>query len=145
MMLYQIDLSGTSLDRAIERFWASFGAGEPLDPPPPFVSERGEGDDEDRLLPDEEVRGYAELLVRGVTEKREQLDDVIQKVSIHWRLDRMAHVDRNLLRLGAYELTELDHEVPRKVAINEAVEVAKRFGTAESSAFINGILDRIGR
>lgn len=147
MILYQIDLSGTPADRAIERFFESFASGDPLDPPPPFVVERGEGEvsGDDLGRPDEEVRGYAELLVRGVSDKRETLDEIIQKVSLHWRLDRMAHVDRNILRLGAYEITELEHDVPRKVAINEAVEIAKRFGTAESSAFINGILDRIGR
>lgn len=145
MMLYQIDLSGVLPDTAITRFWESYGNAEPLDPQPAFVVERGGAADDDQLDIDEDVKRYAELLVRGVSDKRAELDEQIQKVSQHWRLERMANVDRNLLRLGAYELTVLGQEVPRKVAINEAVEIAKRFGTAESSAFINGILDRLGR
>lgn len=145
MILYEIDLSGMPAEVAIERFWATYGRGEALDPPPPFEGQRG-GEGGEPLGPiDPEVVGYAEVLVKGVTEGRAAIDELIQKVSLHWRLDRMAHVDRNVLRIGALELTTLAREVPRKVAINEAVEIAKRFGTAESSAFINGILDRIGR
>lgn len=145
MMLYQIDLSGVLADTAITRFWESYGNDEPLDPAPAFVVEQSGVADDDLLEIDADVKAYAELLVRGVSDKRAELDEQIQKVSQHWRLERMANVDRNLLRLGAFELTALGHEVPRKVAINEAVEIAKRFGTAESSAFINGILDRLGR
>jgi N utilization substance protein B len=142
MMLYQIDLSGAPPEKAIERFWSTYASGEPLDPPPPFQIERTEGDEIADI--DDDVKSYAETLVRGVSSARDKLDEMIQKVSVHWRLDRMACVDRNLLRLGAFELTELSAGVPRKVVINEAVEIAKRFGTAESSAFINGILDRLG-
>jgi N utilization substance protein B len=144
MMLYQIDLSGTPPEKAIERFWSTYASGEPLDPPPPFQIERPEGAGDEISDIDDDVKRYAEALVRGVSTSRDKLDELIQKVSVHWRLDRMACVDRNLLRLGAFELTELGADVPRKVVINEAVEIAKRFGTAESSAFINGILDRIG-
>jgi transcription antitermination protein NusB len=142
MILYQIDLSGTPPENALERFWATYASGETLDPPPPFSI-----DVEPDAMgpPDDEVKNYAEELVRGVSNGRVELDELIQKVSHNWRLDRMACVDRNLLRLGAYELTVKQSEVPRKVAINEAVEIAKRFGTAESSAFINGILDRLGK
>src|SRR5687768_10790958 len=88
MMLYQIDLSGTTPEKAIERFWSTYASGEPLDPPPPFKTEDG---DEVGAL-DDEVKGYAEGLVRGVSVKRAELDEIIQKVSIHWRLDRMACV-----------------------------------------------------
>lgn len=142
MILYQIDLSGTPPERALERFWETYASGEPLDPAPPFSIDP---DPDDAGPPDEEVKAYAEELVRGVSDGRASLDEQIQKVSHNWRLERMACVDRNLLRLGAYELTVKQAEVPRKVAINEAVEVAKKFGTAESSAFINGILDRLGK
>jgi transcription antitermination protein NusB len=141
MMLYQIDLSRMPPEKGIERFWETYAGGEPLDPPPPFQIERTEGEALEAI--DDEVKRYAESLVYGVTGSLEKIDDTIQKVSHNWRLDRMACVDRNLLRLSAYELLELGAEVPRKVAINEAVEIAKRFGSAESSAFINGILDRI--
>jgi N utilization substance protein B len=96
--------------------------------------------DEAGLLSDEEARAYALEVVRGVRAEQAELDELIRTASEHWRLERMTRVDRNLLRLGAWELR---HGVPRPVAIDEAVELAKRFGTSESSAFVNGILDRI--
>ncbi len=71
-----------------------------------------------------------------------QVDALIGAASKNWRIDRMSRVDRNILRLGACELVAFP-DVPVKVVINEAVELAKRFGTAESSAFVNGVLDRI--
>jgi N utilization substance protein B len=87
------------------------------------------------------ARELAERIVRGVIGDREEVDALLQNASRNWRLERMARVDRNLLRLGAWELLRAP-EVPPKVAINEAIEIAKRFGTAESPAFVNGILDR---
>jgi N utilization substance protein B len=89
----------------------------------------------------EVARELAERIVRGVLDERAELDVLLQRASRNWRLERMARVDRNLLRLGAWELLRSD-DVPAKVAINEAIEIAKRFGTAESAAFVNGILDR---
>ena len=80
--------------------------------------------------------------MRGVSDELEAVDDSIRKASTNWRLERMARVDRNLLRLALYELKYAD-DVPAKVAINEAIEIAKKFGTKESSRFINGLLDRI--
>jgi N utilization substance protein B len=85
---------------------------------------------------------FAGQLVACVRERLAEIDDLIQSVSRNWRLERMSRVDRNILRLAAGELRHLP-EVPVKVAINEAVELAKRFGTSESPAFVNGILDRI--
>lgn len=140
MILYQLDVGNMNADTGLERFFDSFGGEEPLDPPPPFLAARG---DKPAPLPPSS-REYAEKLVRGVSANLEAIDAAIQKVSSHWRLDRMARVDRNVLRIGAFEILHQGEEVPRKVAINEAVEIAKRFGTAESSAFVNGILDRIG-
>jgi len=87
------------------------------------------------------ARELAERLVRGVLGERADVDALVQRASRNWRLERMARVDRNLLRLGAWELLRAS-DVPGKVAINEAIEIAKRFGTAESAAFVNGILDR---
>ncbi len=84
----------------------------------------------------------ATRIVRGVISGRDDLDALLQRASRNWRLDRMARVDRNLLRVGAWELSQAT-DVPAKVAINEAIEIAKRFGTAESPAFVNGILDRV--
>jgi N utilization substance protein B len=140
MILYQLDVGQLHLESGLERFFDNF-CGEPLEVPPRYLE--GAAPEVLRLSPP--VREYAERLVRGVTAHLEELDGVIQKVSTHWRIDRMARVDRNLLRLGAYEILHVAQEVPRKVVINEAVEIAKRFGAAESSAFINGILDRIGK
>ncbi|MFT7580417.1 MAG: N utilization substance protein B [Myxococcota bacterium] len=85
---------------------------------------------------------FAERLVRGVISNRDALDAVIGQCSTNWKVPRMALVDRNILRLAAYELRFVD-EIPPKVTMNEAIEIAKRYGTAESSAFINGIIDRI--
>lgn len=85
---------------------------------------------------------FARALVAAATERSTEIDELITTASKNWRIDRMSRVDRNILRLGACELLAF-HDVPVKVVINEAVELAKRFGTAESSAFVNGVLDRI--
>lgn len=142
MVLYGMDHSGHGPDLALERYWSHFGNGEPLDPPPPYVED---GDVGFIVEPEDSVKTYAERLVHGVAGKLEGIDALITGISLHWRIERMALVDRNLLRLAAFELTELGGEVPRKVVLNEAIEIAKTFGTAESSAFVNGILDRIGK
>ena len=95
-----------------------------------------------RLLEDRKLCEFTEALVAGVHEHQSQIDTMISDVAENWRLDRMAAIDRNILRLGAYEM--LFHpEVPAKVAINEALELAKRYSTAQSSRFVNGILDRV--
>ncbi|HYG70090.1 MAG TPA: transcription antitermination factor NusB [Anaeromyxobacteraceae bacterium] len=115
--LYQIDVAATDLDEALGRFWKSF---EPVEA---------------------EVRGLTEELVRGVAKSRRAVDETIERTSTNWRLDRMARVDRNVLRLAVYELIRTD--VPVKVVINEAIELGKKFGTESSGAFINGVLDRV--
>ena len=88
------------------------------------------------------AQAFARDLVNGAVERAPEIDELITSASKNWRIDRMSRVDRNILRLGACELLAF-HDVPVKVVINEAVELAKRFGTAESSAFVNGVLDRI--
>jgi N utilization substance protein B len=85
---------------------------------------------------------FARDLVAAAGERSAEIDQLITSSSRNWRLERMSRVDRNILRLGACELVAFP-DVPVKVVINEAVELAKRFGTAESSAFVNGVLDRI--
>jgi N utilization substance protein B len=88
------------------------------------------------------VPAYLQNLVDGVAAHQAELDGLIKKYSEHWRLERMVAVDRNLLRLAVYEL--LYHpEIPPKVVINEAVELAKRYGPELSGAFVNGLLDQI--
>jgi N utilization substance protein B len=118
-MLFQIELSGATSDDAIDLFWRSFDA---------------EADPDGRL--------YADEAVRGVAAAREDLDRQIVQASANWRIERMARVDRNVLRLGAWELL-YRRDVPRAVILDEAVELAKAFGTDDSSAFVNGVLNRI--
>ncbi len=85
---------------------------------------------------------YYETTLRGVWEHRGDIDGLIRRAADNWRLERMTLVDRNILRLGAYEI-RYSGEVPFVVAINEAVDLGKRFGSEDSGAFINGVLDRI--
>lgn len=116
-MLFAIEAGATDVDQAVRDFW--------------------------RELPgDAEGRPYADDAVRGVRGKLAEVDERITRASTNWRLERMTRVDRNLLRLGAWELLER-RDVPRAVVIDEAVELAKRFGTEESGAFVNGVLDRV--
>jgi len=116
-MLFQMEASGTSADETAELFWRSF-EGNP------------------------EGRPYADEVVRGDAASIEALDKEIARASTHWRLERMARVDRNVLRLGAWELTSRP-DVPRAVILDEAVELAKDYGSDDSSAFVNGVLNRI--
>src|SRR5215468_5854705 len=85
---------------------------------------------------------FARRLVKGTVEHVEEIDRLIQRHAEHWRLDRMATVDRNLLRMATQEFM-FDKETPKTVVINEAIEIARRFSTQESPQFINGILDSI--
>jgi transcription antitermination factor NusB len=92
-----------------------------------------------------EVAEYTKVLVRGTVEKRAEIDAKLAEAALHWRIERMAVVDRNLLRMATYEMAYRDGDVPPKVAINEAIELAKRFSTEQSGAFVNGVLDRVKR
>jgi len=96
-----------------------------------------------RRLKAEDLADFARELIAGVRLHREQLDAAIEQAAENWSLSRMAATDRNVLRLGAFEL--LHSETPDRVAIDEAVELAKHFGAAGSGPFVNGILDRIKR
>lgn len=116
-MLFAIDATGAEAEQVIRDFW--------------------------RELPgDAEGREYADEAVCGVIGHLQATDARVQAASTNWRVERMARVDRNLLRLGAWEL-EHRRDIPRAVVLDEAVEIAKRFGTEESGAFVNGVLDRI--
>jgi N utilization substance protein B len=116
-MLYAIEVTGASPDQVIYDYW--------------------------RELPgDAEGRPYADEAVRGVVAALVDTDRRIQAASTNWRVERMTRVDRNLLRLGAWELVHRP-DVPRPVILDEAVEIAKRYGTEDSGAFVNGVLDRI--
>jgi len=117
--LYQIDVAAAGIDEALASFWRSF---EPTE---------------------REVQDLAEQLVRGVAVDRQLVDDLIEGVSTNWRLDRMAKVDRNVLRLAAWELVKGD--APVKVVINEAIELGKKYGAESTGAFVNGVLDKIAQ
>ncbi len=117
-LLYQLDLQeAASAEPYLDEFWA-------------------------RHPVDGEVRTFVESLVRGTKLHQEKIDEVIAQFAENWALDRMAVVDRNILREGVFELL-WRADIPPKVAINEALEVAKKFSTRESSRFINGLLDRV--
>lgn len=118
-MLFQLDLSGGTPEEIFEGFWSTVDAAP-------------------------EVRAFAERLVRGTIESVETLDETIAAAAEHWRVERMATVDRNVLRLAAFELTG-DPDVPAAVVMDEAIEIAKKYGSEDSGKFINGILDGIRR
>ena len=94
-----------------------------------------------RLKNNQNLVEFADQLIVGVRQHREELDEKLSKIADNWRLSRMAATDRNVLRLGAYELLHTD--TPPPVVINEAIELARRYGTDQSAQFVNGVLDRL--
>ena len=90
----------------------------------------------------DENKDFAEILIKGVLENLDMLDTQISAASENWSLSRMSRVDRNILRLATYEIIYLS-DIPNSVSINEAIEIAKRFGNDDSPMFINGVLDKI--
>ncbi|MGY8747190.1 MAG: transcription antitermination factor NusB [Pirellulales bacterium] len=94
-----------------------------------------------RLNQDRSLVEFAEDLLAGVRRNRDAVDQQLEEIARNWKLSRMAATDRNVLRLGAYEI--LFTETPDRVVINEAIELAKRYGTNNSSQFVNGVLDRL--
>jgi N utilization substance protein B len=118
-MLYQWDLGKDSPENVEHLFWTNT-----------------------RLVDDEELRAFAGKLFHGTTRMVRELDALIVSHAENWRMDRMAAVDRNLLRLGAYELV-YEKDTPPAVVINEALEIARRYSGDESVHFLNGLLDSI--
>jgi N utilization substance protein B len=116
-MLFQLEASSAEPEQVITLFWKSFEA-------------------------DPEGREYANGALRGFAEHAAEVDARITKASENWRLERMARVDRNVLRLATWELV-YKGDVPRAVVLDEAVELAKTFGTEDSKAFVNGVLSRV--
>lgn len=116
-MLYALEVSAEPAPRVLTHYWRE----TPGDP---------------------EGREYADQILIGVAEDLDGVDAAIRKASTNWRIERMARVDRNVLRLGAWELLHRQ-DVPRAVILDEAVELAKRYGSEDSGAFVNGVLDRI--
>lgn len=116
-ILYQIEITQDPWEKAASVYWENVPA-------------------------ETEVREFANQLVQGAIQFRDQIDQRIKECADNWEISRMAAVDRNILRLASYELLHLT-EIPPKVAINEAVELAKKYGDTDSSKFVNGILDRV--
>lgn len=93
----------------------------------------------------QDIIDYADMLINGVKNNREKIDSAIQSASQHWKVQRMAIVDRNILRMAYYEMRLMPDALKPNIVINEAVELAKKYGTTESSSFINGILDQLAK
>ncbi|HZM11485.1 MAG TPA: transcription antitermination factor NusB [Candidatus Limnocylindrales bacterium] len=119
-MLFQLDMGKQTTDDVRKTFWA------------------------ERRDLDEKVRGFADDLFRVASEREAEIDQLIEKNAEHWRMDRMAAVDRNVLRAGIAEFLGFP-DTPRPVVINEALEIARRYSTPESVQFINGVLDSVAR
>jgi len=133
-VLYSLaDHEGGSLEHVLTDFWKNFRFRNDV---------LGEAVEDEATPMQPEVRHFAERLVCGVAENLERIDREISSYSTNWALDRMARVDLALLRLAAYELSYCP-DVPHNVIINEAIEIGKRFGTEETPAFINGVLDHL--
>jgi len=96
------------------------------------------------LGPDGQHWEFVERMIDGVASHSKAIDDLIERFSLNWKVSRMGRVDRNILRLAAYELA-FESDVPSRATLNEAIEIAKRFGTEDSGKFVNGILDRIAQ
>jgi transcription antitermination protein NusB len=116
-VLYQLDIDRGNTGEVLRLYWENF-------------------------QPSEKTREFCQRLVEGVQENRGEIDQILEKTSDHWALKRMAAVDRSILRLAAFELLYCP-DIPFKVTLNEAIELAKKFSTDESSAFINGLLDKV--
>jgi len=119
-ILYQAEINGQKVEETAEKCWMEEEAEEV----------------------EEEIRQFALRLVLGVEQNLEPIDEKISSYATNWQLKRMAVIDRNILRLGVFEL-KYANDIPPKVTINEMVELAKRYGDLESSKFVNGILDKI--
>ena len=127
--LYQLELTrGTeeSHEHPIQEFWQQLEVSHPRD----VISD--------------DVKDFAVRLVTLVTEKQDDIDRLIESCAENWKMSRMAVVDRNILRLGTCEILYCE-DIPTKVAINESIELAKKFGDLESSRFVNGILDQVAK
>lgn len=120
-ILYQLDITRRPLETIIADYWKA---------------------DDTKDIKDDAIIAYAGELAKGVVAHLATLDEKISEYATNWQLKRMAVIDRNSMRIGLFELKH-SKEVPPKVAINEAVELAKKYGDLESSKFVNGILDKI--
>lgn len=94
---------------------------------------------------DPDVMSYADLLITGVQQNKSAIDAKIQASSAHWKVERMATIDRNILRIAVFEMKFSAEPIKENIAINEAIEIAKKFGTSDSAGFVNGLLDQVSK
>jgi N utilization substance protein B len=127
--LYQADLREIPAMAALNHLWSGLMDGEGL---------------EEARAPESDEVEFAQRLVEGALSNLAEIDALIEQCSTNWRIPRMPVVDRNILRIAAFELIHC-RDIPASVSVNEAVELAKLYGTADSRAFVNGIVDRMGR
>ncbi len=138
--LFQHDLNPPeNLEEALNQFWESQRAAASDDAPKQPARAQGAAP---AGAGDAPVRLFADPLIRGTLEHRPEIDERIRKQVRNWALNRIAAVDRNILRLAIYEMLHRE-DIPPVVSINEAVDIAKKFSTAESGKFVNGVLDKI--
>jgi len=118
-ILFQLEFSSDNYEEVIKEYWKGKKASA-------------------------KTKNYANWLVRGVISAKEKIDNIIEESSKNWRLSRMATVDRNIIRIATFELLS-EQDIPSPIIINEAIEIAKKYGTEDSGQFVNGILDTIKR
>jgi len=118
-ILYRIEIAKESADSSVQDFWSKSGKSINKD-----------------------VRDFTDSLVRGTVENIKAIDEVISKYADNWNISRMAVIDRNIMRMAVYEMLYRD-DIPPNVSINEAIELAKKYGDVDSGKFVNGILDKI--
>jgi len=116
-ILFQLEFNNTQVEKILTRCWKEKKASE-------------------------EIKDYSTELVKGIISHQEEIDNLIQLTSDHWRLSRMAFVDRNILRIAVFELLYKKNIAPA-IAINEAIEIAKKYSSDDAAAFVNGLLDAI--
>lgn len=119
-VLYQIDITNDDCNDSLRAFWAAESGTE------------------------ETVKEFATQLVKSVKDNIKEIDNIISKYATNWQIERMAVIDRNILRIATFEILYLS-DIPPKVSINEAVDIAKKYGDTNSGKFVNGILDKISR
>ena len=119
-ILYAVDITKDSPEECVRLFWESY----------PTIKE--------------EVKEFSSFLVGGVSKNRPFIDSLISKYATNWQIQRMAAIDRNVLRIATFELL-FARDIPPKVSINEAIEMAKKYGDKDSGKFVNGVLDKINK
>jgi len=144
-VLYELDMVGIDVSEAVELFWNHFTLPDEVfepfwayfDPPENARKNRLKG-----FAPSEEAKAFSSQLIEGAWQHRHEIDRMISDCSEHWSVSRMSKVDRSILRMAVYELLYCD-DIPPKVTLNEAIDLGKTYGSENSGAFINGILDAL--